>query len=124
MAQLVVALVTLAVVALAAFAFATVRDRQKRVVNAYYEAVTTSHEQFLLLVDAESAVRDYALSGDPSTLAPIGELQGDNAAGPRLRQLLSDDPEALAALQRAIDATRVWWEQWAQSTITDVRTGG
>ncbi|MFZ5871113.1 MAG: sensor histidine kinase [Actinomycetota bacterium] len=114
------------VVAAAAWALAGVRNTQQQVIDHYFDAITTSNEQFLALVDTETAVRGYALTGDPATLEP---LQGARAVlgsggGDRLRSLLAGDEEALAALERAGEAASAWYSGWAEPTLAAVEVGG
>jgi signal transduction histidine kinase len=113
------------VVAVAAWSFLGMRSHQHEVIDDYYEAVTTSNEQFVALVDAETAVRGYALTGDPASLAPIEAAQaraGNDAA--RLQELLMEDEQALAALNQASATALVWWQDWAEPTIAEVAESG
>ena len=118
-----VAVVALAVVAAAASLFLGVRHQQNEVVDHYYEAVTTSHDQFVGLVEAEAAVRGYVLSRNPETLAPVDALQSSEtqAKAARLDELLAQDERSLGALAVARESSRRWWTGWAEPTIAAVQ---
>jgi signal transduction histidine kinase len=122
----VVTVVVLAVTACAAVVLQSTREMQNRVVDHYYTAVTLSNKQFTALLDAETAVRGYALTGDPAALAPLREAQNrsDGGAGDRLHALLADDPRATAALDKAAQSASTWYTTWAEPTIAAVQEGG
>jgi signal transduction histidine kinase len=120
----VVAVLVLAGVALAAAAFAGTRAAQRDVVDLYYEAVTSSNEQFLRLVDADAAVRGYQVSGDPADLEPVLALGEGNGGVERLMHLLRDDPHALAALEEARQSAGRWYTDGAQPIIRQVQAHG
>ncbi|MFP5335645.1 MAG: sensor histidine kinase [Actinomycetes bacterium] len=110
----------------AAVSLAGVRTQQHQVIDSYYEAVVTSNRQFLAISDMETAVRGYALSGDPAHLEMFQQAQGraEDGGGERLRELLAGDEETLAALDVAGESASAWYTQWVQPTVEMVGEGG
>ncbi|MFC5997288.1 ATP-binding protein [Quadrisphaera sp. GCM10027208] len=122
----VTAAVVLVLVAVALSAFASVRTHQREVVNHYYEAVTSANDLYVSLVRIETAVRGYALTGDPQALEPARDAQSVLGGGDadRLQELLAEDPESLAALEQATAAAAAWWNGWAQPVVEQVDVQG
>ena len=114
------------VVSFAAWAFVSMRQMQQQVIDNYYTALSSSNRQFVALVDTETAIRGYALTGDEDTLAPLTDAQavlsGDQAD--QLRELVGNDPVTLAALDATAASAGRWWTQWAEPTLAQVRADG
>lgn len=121
-----VALVTGGVAAVLTVLLLQVRTEQQRVVRHYFSAITASDNLFLHLVDDETAVRGYALTGNTTMLDPLTQapLAADVKQIDQLRVLLADDPPILEALDRLDVSATTWYQTWAQPTIEEVRLGG
>jgi signal transduction histidine kinase len=116
----VVALIVIAIVLLL-----QVRAQQRQVINRYFTAVTNGNQYFLQQVNAETAIRGYALSHLPVTLTPARTFTSPayHADYLRLRTLLAGDPTALAALGRWDTATHAWYQQWGKPVIIEAKAG-
>jgi len=117
---LVLAMVTVAIILLF-----QVRTQQHVVTDRYFTAVNTSTQRFVAQVDAETAVRGYALSHDPVTLQPIGAFVSPSyrAQFNTLQRLLHGDvatDDALANWQQRAEA---WYTQWALPSVVHVKAG-
>jgi signal transduction histidine kinase len=115
-------LALLAVIIAAVVLLAQVRTLQDEVVDDYFRATTLSSDQFLLAVDAETAVRGFALTGDESLLEPL--TPRTPPAGPTLAELVSKDDDVVAALDKARVTARTWYEDFVQPLIAQVKAGG
>lgn len=107
-------------------------DRSQSKVYSYFDALRIGNNSFTSLVDAETSIRGYALTGDRSYLKPLLDLQADAAKqkasgkptdGERLRAAVQDDPRILAALDKAGAAAQSWYTGWAQPTIAMIDKG-
>ena len=123
---LLVVLLVLAGVIAAAVALNGVRSAQREVINGYFNAVTASNDEFNALVDAETGVRGYALTGDPSALEPARALprQGSGATEAQLRRFFSHDATARQALDAWMQASHRWEQEWADPTVAQVQAQG
>ncbi|RZS79418.1 phospho-acceptor domain-containing protein [Motilibacter rhizosphaerae] len=102
------------------------RDEQHKVVVDYFTVLRAGNDGFTALIDAETAIRGYALTGDPATLQPLDELQS-----PRLKQesaaslrIVRREPELSAAYDRAAAAARTWYAEWAAPVQAQIRASG
>ena len=118
-----VGLLLLVVVGASVLQLLQVREHQDRVTESYYTAITRSQEQFIWMVDAETAVRGYALTGDPSTLEPLDVGDRNRRSTAQIEAALAGDEETLAALDRARASASTWFTEWAQPTIDGVGAG-
>ena len=118
-----VGLLLLAVVGASVLQLLQVREHQDQVTEDYYAAITLSQEQFIWMVDAETAVRGYALTGDPSTLEPLDVGDRNRRSTARIEAALAGDEATLAALDRAQASASRWFTEWAQPTIDGVGAG-
>jgi signal transduction histidine kinase len=76
------------------------------------------------LVGQETGVRGYLLSGQRQFLEPYTQgIADERAAVARIRQLLSDEPLALADLSRAEDEARRWRTTVADPLVEGHRDG-
>ena len=122
-----VAALMLVLVGVATVSFMGMRHQQSEVIDGYYEALMASNAQFVRLVDAENAVRGYALTGDPAALGPFNELRapgGSTLGAEELQSQLANDEGSLAALERARQSAAAWWSGWAEPTIANVQRDG
>ncbi|MET0789009.1 MAG: ATP-binding protein [Cellulomonas sp.] len=109
-----------------AFVLVRLVDRQEAVTQTYFDAITLADGAYIQLIDAETAVRGFALTGDPITLEPYDRASADDLS---FRSLAADaaqgdDEEVAAAAQAAADAARTWNQEFAVPVIAEVRAGG
>lgn len=117
----------LAVVVLgAAFVLVRLVDRQEAVTQTYFDAITLADGAYIQLIDAETSVRGFALTGDPITLEPYDRAIADDLSFRSLAAQAAegDDEEVAAAAQAAADAARTWNEEFAVPVMAEVRAGG
>jgi signal transduction histidine kinase len=127
--QLLVAAGTFLVVLvmLAGVAYFQQVQKQEIVTGTMFQAVTGADTGYVGLVEAETSLRGYALTGDPTALAPYEQAV---AAGPRFTAIAQDvaqvrsDPEMTAAAERADELARDWYEQYAEPLVAQIRTEG
>ena len=132
MALLAAGLVLALALSATVWALLRVNDRQVAVTNLYYNAITSADRAFTRLVDAETAVRGYALTGDPVTLEPFSRLvegtDEDNAPVPvteeDLQAELGSGHRILEVRAEASGAALAWYEEFAEPTIAAVEAGG
>ena len=101
-------------------------DRQEAVTQTYFTAITEADGAFIQLIDAETSVRGFALTGDPVTLEPYERSAADDLSFRTLaaREAEGDDEELTASAQAAADAGRRWNEEFAIPVMDEVRAGG
>jgi signal transduction histidine kinase len=100
---------------------------QDDVTNLYFGALTEANDGYIRLLDAETAVRGYALTADPVTLEPYTRALGgpdDERTTANLEDSLARDTELLAARERAVEAARTWVLEFAEPTIAAVQAEG
>lgn len=104
----------------AAVALWRMLDSQDLVTDGYFVAITDAESAYTRLVDAETAVRGYALTGFDGTLEPYERASGATAA------LRSDarDPAVREAAEAAVAAAERWDEEFAAPTIEAVAADG
>jgi signal transduction histidine kinase len=116
--------VVLLLVAVAVALLLSVRHEQQQVINRYFTAINVSNQRFIAQIDAETAVRGYALSGNHVTLQPLRQFRsapyGNQLA--QLRRLL--DPEGERALSKWDRAATTWYQRSALPTQQAVQSGG
>ena len=77
------------------------------------------------LVDQETGVRGYAVSGDPADLAPYENgVSQEEILTTRMDALLGDHPELRAQLQAVVDEATGWRAAVAEPAIAAVGSGG
>jgi signal transduction histidine kinase len=119
-------IVLVTVVALSVVMLTALHSQQQEVVNRYFRAVTLTNARFIDQLDAETAVRGYALTSDSVTLEPINAFQ---SAGYRndlnqLTALVGSDPATLSAFRTWDQAAQTWYTTWAEPTIAVVHAHG
>lgn len=132
MALLAAGLVLAIALSATVWAFLRVNDRQTAVTELYFNAITSADRAFTRLVDAETAVRGYALTGDPVTLEPFSRLvegaEEQNAPVPvtegDLEAELGSGHRILEVRADAGAAALAWYEDFAEPTIAAVEAGG
>lgn len=103
-----------------------VRSDQDAVTLLCYRAVMLSNQLFIEYVDAETAIRGYALTGNEDTLGPYTGLRSGISAteAKRVRILLRSDVGLVRAFDRVVVAADTWDREWAKPTIAAVQQGG
>ena len=121
-----VAVLLVVVLAVTAVLLSQVRAKQDRVLGEDFSAIALSDRLYVQLVQAESGVRGYLLTGEPRLLDAL-----DRTSSPRnsrdtatLRRLIAGDDRVVAALHRAQVAAGAWYQGWALPTVAKVRAGG
>jgi signal transduction histidine kinase len=108
--------------ALALSSLGTARDR---VVTTLDPAAYETSQLYAALLNQETGVRGYALSGQPQFLQPYQLGQTDEAhALMRLRQVLTGMPVARRDLTRALARVADWRRSYAEPTMAHVRATG
>ncbi|NCT92068.1 HAMP domain-containing protein [Cellulomonas sp. APG4] len=114
--------------AVAAGAVLSARERQHEVLTVYYEAITQTDTAYVRLLDAETAVRGFLLTGDEVTLEPLERMLDAPDPGVDVTTLVEDhfgpDSAEVRTREEAADAARAWLQDWAQPAIATVRAEG
>lgn len=115
------------ILVLTAAVFARLVDRQTAVTDTYFQAITTANEVYVQLVDAETGVRGYALTGDDVTLEPWNRSLESRTSFATIADELarvSSDP-TLGQNARAADAAaQRWQEEFARPLVSQVASDG
>ena len=112
-------------VAGAAVVLARLVDRQEAVTRTYFDAITDADSAFVHLVDAETAVRGFALTGDEVTLEPYERALAEvSFATLAARQREGGDEQLAQAAAGAARAAQVWYDDFAEPVVGAVRAGG
>jgi signal transduction histidine kinase len=100
--------------------------QQDVVTDRYFTIVNDSNDLFVDVVDAETAVRGYLLTGDRSTLAPLNNLTSPAARDEsnRLRAEVDGDADMAVALQAAGAAVTRWYNEFAGPSLAAVQQRG
>jgi signal transduction histidine kinase len=106
-------------------ALAGLSSAQNQVVSKLSPAAFEASQLYAALLNQETAVRGYALSGDPAFLQPypLGRAGQRTAVG-QLRQLLSGLPAAAADLAKTVRLADRWRSDYAMPTISQLRASG
>lgn len=100
-------------------------DRQEAVTRTYFDAITAADSALVHLVDAETAVRGFALTGDDVTLEPYQRaLDEVSFATLAERERTNGDAALAGAAQDVADSARVWFDEFADPVITTVKADG
>ncbi len=132
-ALLIGSLVLVGAVAAGVGALAPERERQDAVVGLYFTAITETDRAYQRVLNAETSVRDFLLTGDPRTLEPLegqwadggdtpGEPQGDLDA--MLVDAFGADSDVVRTREAAVRAALEWYEGWAEPSIDRVLAEG
>jgi signal transduction histidine kinase len=99
-------------------------DVSDRLLQRVQPAQTEAYRLQAALVDQESGIRGYAITGDKQFLVPYTEGKRDEAnAAARLRALLGDRPELLADLRAVERQAADWRRDYAEPLAASVRPG-
>jgi signal transduction histidine kinase len=102
-------------------------DRQQVVTGQYFTVITEAESAYTRLVDAETAVRGFALTGSPTTLEPYTRAMEATSSLATIAGRA--DPhgtptEVQAAAAEAVAAADRWDTEFARPTIAAVTEGG
>ncbi len=116
----------LVLVGVAAVLLVSVHRQQDVVTDKYFSIVNDSNDLFLSLVDAETAVRGYVLTGDPSALQQMQRLNSPESQqrSAELQRLIGSDPRLRRPLDAAGASARTWYVDFAQPAIARVQRDG
>ncbi len=115
------------VVLLTGTVFARTVALQDAVTGEYFRAVTETDRAFITMVDAETGLRGYALTGDPVTLEPYTrslETAGDFEATARAVAELSGDERIVEDYEVAVAAAAAWYRDYAEPLIAQIEAEG
>ncbi|QCB93906.1 sensor histidine kinase [Cellulomonas shaoxiangyii] len=115
------------VVLLTATVFVRTLDLQGAVTEEYFDAVTETDRAFVSLVDAETGLRGYALTGDPVTLEPYERsLESDSDFGATALAVaeISGDDGIVDAYEVAVAAAGAWYSEYAEPLIAQIEAEG
>lgn len=104
----------------------SVHRQQQVVTGRYFGIVNDSNDLFLSLVDAETAVRGYVLTADPTALQPLDSLTSPAARerSTQLSALVRTDADLRMPLEKAGATARTWFVEFAQPAIARVQREG
>jgi signal transduction histidine kinase len=125
-AVLVTTVLSLAAVVSGALALAHLNQERQRVETTIDPAALAAQQLYSALLNQETGVRGYALSGQPSFLAPYTQgLTAENAALDVLRPLLPQLPSASTAdLTETVSQANDWRTRYAKPTIRQIQASG
>jgi signal transduction histidine kinase len=102
------------------------RRAQHLVITDYYDALRSSQNYFVGMIDSETAVRGYALArGDATMLVPLTEAgrPWEQPLEPEVADRLPSDMVPRAELREVESTAKAWYEQWAAPTIAMAKRG-
>ncbi|NTW39926.1 MAG: HAMP domain-containing protein, partial [Cellulomonadaceae bacterium] len=122
------AVVLALLIVVATSALVEVRERQREVVEVYFSAVTETDAAYIAMVDAETALRGYLLTGDPSALEPMEALPSadrllDDPHG-YVAEITESDPAVGTTRGAAAEAAATWFTEFAEPTLVTARERG
>ncbi len=122
---LLVGLFSLAAIVIGVLAFNGLSNARGRVVDTLDPAALRSSELYSALLNQETGLRGYLLSGQKAFLAPYTMgLASQHAEVSQLRPLLAGMPVAQADLARVLTAAAHWRSSYAMPAITRVTATG
>jgi signal transduction histidine kinase len=122
---LVVVLFALLAIGVGGTALANLSSARSRVVDTLDPAEYHASQLEVALLNQETGVRGYALSGQRAFLIPYNQgITAQNHQVAALRHLLTGMPAAMADLNRVLAQVAVWRSSYALPTITKVSASG
>jgi signal transduction histidine kinase len=120
------AVLLLALVGFASVILVQVHRDQDDVTNRYFTILSDSNSLYLGLIDAETAVRGYIITGDQKTLEPLRALQSPEyqAQGAELRRLIAPKADLREALATTSRSATDWYTSFVAPSIARVQTQG
>jgi signal transduction histidine kinase len=120
------AILLLALVSFASLTLVQVHRDQDDVTNRYFTILSDSNALYLGLIDAETAVRGYIITGDQSSLEPLRALQSPDyqTQGAELRGLIAPKADLRAALATTSATATGWYRSFVEPSIARVQARG
>ena len=108
-----------------AWSYARQVDARNRVLNRVDPGGFELHDYYTALVDQETGVRGYAITGETRFLSPYetGVVDQENSAK-QLRSLLADEPVARQQFAELEVAAKAWQDASGDPLISAVRNAG
>ena len=123
----VVGVLLVLVVALAAVAYSQQVQRQEIVTRDLFDAITETDTAYIALIDAETGLRGFALTGERRFLDPY-EAARERPIGfvdiARDVARVREDPATTAAAQRAQDLAQAWYDDYAAPLVAQIEARG
>jgi signal transduction histidine kinase len=121
----VMSLFSVAAILIGALAVASLGSARDKVVNQLDPASFQGSQLEVALLNQETGVRGYALSGNAAFLGPytLG-VKNEPHAVARLRTVLAGNPRALADLNRTLGRAGDWRSHYAEPVMAAVRATG
>ena len=117
--------VTAIAVTIGAIAFARLLDARERVIPVDDPAAVAQRDLLTALIDQETAVRGYVLTGSTPFLEPYDAgVTAEAAAAERLRSLLADNELAIGHVDEIDALSDQWRAEFAEPEIARVRAFG
>jgi signal transduction histidine kinase len=125
-AVLLMTVFSLAAVVTGALALAHLDSERQRIETTIDPAALAVQQLYSALLNQETGVRGYALSGQPAFLAPYTQgMAAEKTAVAQLRQLLPQLPAASAAdLTQTLTQAHDWRTHYAEPTIKQIQASG
>src|ERR1700678_4349787 len=125
-AVLLMALFSLAAVVVGVLALDHLDDERQRIESTLDPAALASQQLYSALLNQETGVRGYALSGQPTFLAPYNEgYAAEKTAVDQLNRLAPQLPAASAAeLKATLTQAHDWRTRYAEPTIKQIQASG
>jgi signal transduction histidine kinase len=125
-AVLLMAVFSLAAMVTGALALARLNHERQRVEATIDPAALAAQQLYSGLLNQETGVRGYALTGNPAFLAPYAQgLAAEAAAVAQLRPLLPQLPaDSVTDLTQTLAQARDWRTRYAEPTIGQIQASG
>ncbi|HEX4093213.1 MAG TPA: ATP-binding protein [Trebonia sp.] len=123
---LLMALFSLAAVVVGGLALAHLDNERQRIETTLDPAALAAQQLYSSLLNQETGVRGYALSGRPAFLAPYNQgYAAEKTAAKQLQRLMPQLPAASAAeLKATLTQAHDWRVRYAEPTIKQIRSSG
>src|SRR6195952_5781974 len=120
------AVLLLVLISFASVILVQVHRDQDDVTNRYFTILSDSNVLFLGLIDAETAVRGYIITGDEKTLQPLQALQSQEyqTRGAELRRLIAPKADLREALAQPGGPATDWYNSFVAPSIARVKAQG
>jgi signal transduction histidine kinase len=120
------AVFSLAAVVVGALSLTHLDQERQRIESTIDPAALAAQQLYSALLNQETGVRGYALSGNPEFLSPYTEgMAAEKTAVSQLRQLLPQLPAATATeLEQTLTQASDWRARYAEPTIKQIQASG
>jgi signal transduction histidine kinase len=125
MAVLLMTLFSVAAVVVGAVALAHLDGERQRIESTIDPAALDAQELYSSLLNEETGVRGYALSGNSSFLAPYTQgYAAEKTLATQLKALVPQLPAAATDLTQVLQQAHDWRTRYAQPTISQIQASG